>query len=359
MDFYRAKKKGSAMRQGRLLLFGVILMLILAVFVLIGSAPSVNSEPALDNILEMIAANLVEVPGGTFMMWATPDKPEKEGHWVKVEPFLIGRYEVTQREYEAVMGRNLSYFKGDPNLPVEQVSWNDTQEFIRKLNALEGEEVYRLPTEAESEYICLSGTSNKYGFSDEVGVLEEEYAWHAVNSGGRTHPVGQLKPNPWGIYDTHGNVWEWSQDWHGDYPPGTVTTPEGPSLAPFRVLRGGGYGSSTGDCRSHSRRSYSPAKMRRRDVGFRLARTIPTKVIFEQVVRDHPYLGEMVDIEGFNSLSGEEQQELISMIDRYAFLRYQAEYYEQESRATSSAYFRRAKSVKKQIKTRFGHVLKK
>jgi formylglycine-generating enzyme required for sulfatase activity len=310
------------------------------------------------SILQAIAANMVEVPGGTYMMGARRGEGKKEGHWVKVEPFLIGRYEVTQRVYKEVIGRNPSFFKGDRNLPVEQVSWADAQEFIKKLNASKGEEMYRLPTEAEWEYICLAGSTNQYGFGEDQDQLDQ-YAWYEANAQARTHPVGQLKPNPWGLYDIHGNVWEWVQDWHGDFPAGTVTTPEGQTKIQFRMLRGGGYDSPDGDCRSHNRRSYSPVNARLKSLGFRLAATIPAKVIFREAVINRPLLGDMVKEESFNSLSGWEQREFVSMIDRYAFLLDEAEYYKQESPGTSFAYSRRAKLLKKQIRERFGHVLKK
>ncbi|NIM97976.1 MAG: SUMF1/EgtB/PvdO family nonheme iron enzyme, partial [candidate division Zixibacteria bacterium] len=170
-----------------------------------------RGETVQHSILQAIAANMVEVPGGTYMMGAKPGGDKKQGHLVKVGPFLIGRYEVTQREYKAVMSKNPSFFRSDSNLPVEQVSWADAQEFIKKLNASEGEEVYRLPTEAEWEYICLASSKNEYGFGKDRDQLVQ-YAWYEVNSQKKTHPVGQLKPNPWGLYDIHGNVWEWVQD---------------------------------------------------------------------------------------------------------------------------------------------------
>ncbi len=114
------------------------------------------------------------------------------------------------------MGTDPSYFKGD-NLPVEQVSWNDTQEFIEKLNEKEGTNKYRLPSEAEWEYAARTGTSTKYSFGDDESKLGE-YEWYFNNSEGKTHDVGTKKPNPWGLYDIHGNVWEWVQDsWHTDY----------------------------------------------------------------------------------------------------------------------------------------------
>jgi formylglycine-generating enzyme required for sulfatase activity len=315
------------------------------------------AEPRAQEILEMISSNMVKVPGGTFMMWATPEKGEEKGHWVRVEPFLIGKHEVTQRKYEAVMGNNPSHFKGDLNLPVEQVSWNDAQEFIRRLNALEGAEVYRLPTEAEWEYICLADTTNDYGFCEDEAEIED-YAWLEMNSGGNTHPVGQRKANPWGLFDTHGNVWEWVQDWHGEHPPGAITEPAGLSPA-FRVLRGGAWDSPTGNCRSHTRRSYSIANARSNKFGFRLAMTIPKRVPFQEATIDYPHLGEMVDEEGFNNLKGGEQQELMGMVDRYLFFLEMAERYEEEKApSTSQDYSRRARSLKRDIESKFGHVLK-
>ncbi len=333
-------------------------LLIVGIFVLVLNGSSAEAGSAGDNIVELIAANMVKVPGGMYMMGANPGDTKKKGHWVKVEPFLIGKYEVTQGEYEAVMDKNPSHFTGDRNLPVEQISWTDAQEFIKRLNALEGEEVYRLPTEAEWEYICLAGATNVYGFcNDEEGL--GDYAWYAPNSQGRTHPVGQLKPNPWGLYDTHGNVWEWCQDWHGVYPAGAVTTPEGKFTVQFRILRGGAYDSPDGDCRSHTRRSYSSANARVRSIGFRLAGTIPTRIMFREAVKDYPYLAEMVTEEAFNILRGKEQRELIDMIDKYAFFLHEAEYYKQESPATSYSYSQKAGSLKKEIEARFGHALRK
>jgi formylglycine-generating enzyme required for sulfatase activity len=315
-------------------------------------------ETVQHSMLQKIAANMVEVPGGTYMMVARPEKDEKEGHWVKVEPFLISRYEVTQREYRAVMGKNPSFFKGDSNLPIEQVSWADAQEFIKELNVSEGEEVYRLPTEAEWEYICLASSKNEYGFGEDGDQLAQ-YAWYEANSLGKTHPVGRLTPNRWGLYDVHGNVWEWVQDWHGDFPAGAVTAAEGQPKTQFRILRGGGYDSPDGNCRSHNRRSYSPMNARVKSVGFRLARTVPTRLIFTEVLRDYPILGELVNEDGFNGLSGKEQRELMRLLDKYVFFVNEAKYYDRESPGTSLAYSRMARTVKKQIQGRFKHILKK
>ena len=153
--------------------------------------------------------------------------------------FWMGETPVTQKQWESVMGKNPSCFKGDDR-PVEGVSWEDCQEFIQKVNAklLDGQ--VRLPTEAEWEYACRAGTTTPYGGTGNL----DEMGWYGGNSGGETHPVGQKKPNAWGLYDMHGNVWEWCADWFGDYPSGSVTDPTGPSSGETRVRRGGSWSRS-------------------------------------------------------------------------------------------------------------------
>ena len=156
---------------------------------------------------------------------------EKPMHEVRIsKPFYLGKYEVTQGQWQAVMGNNPSRFKGDPNRPVEQVAWEDVQAFMRKLNAIEGGTTYRLPTEAEWEYAARAGTTTAYSFGDDPRLLGE-YAWYSENAKGKTHPVGQKKSNAWGLHDMHGNVWEWVQDWYSKpYPSGTVTESAGAGL---------------------------------------------------------------------------------------------------------------------------------
>ncbi|MDR3037724.1 MAG: formylglycine-generating enzyme family protein, partial [Candidatus Adiutrix sp.] len=192
----------------------------------------------------------------------------------------------TQEQWQTVMGSNPSNFRGQTN-PVENVSWNDVQEFIRKLNQKEqkkeGHE-YRLPTEAEWEYAARAGTKATYFFADDAKPLGNyalnttlgNYAWYKMNSEGITHPVGGKKPNPWGLYDIYGNVWEWVQDWYAEYPAGAVTDPQGPSAGVDRVYRGGSWGQWSGfnnieDCRSAYRGSLDPDNRGDFDLGFRLA----------------------------------------------------------------------------------------
>ena len=142
--------------------------------------------------------------------------------------FYLGKFLVTQAQWQAVMGNNPSHFKGDPNLPVESVSWNDCQAFIKKLNELAGTPAYRLPTEEEWEYACRAGSKTDYSLGDSSSRLRE-YAWYDENSGRKTHPVGQLRPNAWGLYDMYGNVWEWMHNKYYE------------DMTAYRAMRGGSY----------------------------------------------------------------------------------------------------------------------
>ena len=217
----------------------------------------------------------VRIEAGTFLMgsnaWYAVSSAEPV-HQVRIsKAFYLGTYAVTQGQWQAIMGTNPSRFKVDPNLPVEKVSWEDVQEFIRQLNAKEGGATYRLPTEAEWEYAARAGTTMAYSFGDDPRQLRE-YAWYGENSGDETHPVGQKKPNPWGLYDMHGNVWEWVQDWHGRYTAGTAVDPAGPSSGSSRVNRGGGWLGDASPCRSADRYGSAPG-LRLGSLGFRLLRT--------------------------------------------------------------------------------------
>lgn len=181
---------------------------------------------------------------------------------------------MTQAEYERVMEMNPSRFQGDPNRPVDSVSWKDAQEYCRRLSALPEEKesgrTYRLPTEAEWEYACRAGTCSRWCFGDEVGRLRD-YAWFSGNSGEETHPVGQKKANPWGLYDMHGNVWEWCQDSYRKYETeATLPDKRQGAAASRRVFRGGGWFDIAKFCRSACRLKTDPND-RDNVLGFRVS----------------------------------------------------------------------------------------
>ena len=208
-----------------------------------------------------VSFDMVSVAGGTFTMGATSEQggeavsDEKPTHKVTLSDYMIGKTEVTQELWQAVMGSNPSYFKGD-NLPVEQVSWNDCQEFIKKLNSLSGLN-FRLPTEAEWEYAARGGNKSKgykYSGSNDIGSV----AWYVGNSSSKTHEVATKYPNELGLYDMSGNVWEWCSDWYGSYNSGSQTNPKGPSSGSDRVCRGGGWGGNARFCRVSDRYCSDP-----------------------------------------------------------------------------------------------------
>ncbi len=248
--------------------------------------PAVAPTSDQKNITNSIGMEFVLIPVGEFDMGSPSNEAGRwnaEGpvHRVKISnAFYMGKYEVTQKQWRDVMGTNPSNFKGD-NLPVEYVSWNEVQEFIKKLNEKEGANKYRLPSEAEWEYAARAGTTTRYSFGDDESKLSD-YAWYTDNSGSKTHEVGTKKPNPWGLYDVHGNVWEWVQDkWYGNYngapTDGSVWEGDGS----VRVVRGGGWDGGAGDCRSANRNGNDPAS-RSNYVGFRLVMEINTDLIKTQ-----------------------------------------------------------------------------
>ena len=233
-----------------------------------------QNEPCTTEInINSITSQMVYVQGGTFMMGATSEQgcaaysDEKPAHRVTLSGFYIGKYEVTQSLWRAVMYYNPSRFKGD-NLPVEMVSWDDCQQFIKKLNAITGKS-FRLPTEAEWEYAARGGKQSRhfqYSGSDNL----DDVAWYGDNSNRKTYPVGTKRPNELGIYDMSGNVWEWCQDWYGSYSSDAKTDPKGPSNGSRRVIRGGCWGNSARSCRSSIRDYYAPDGCYD-DLGLRLA----------------------------------------------------------------------------------------
>jgi formylglycine-generating enzyme required for sulfatase activity len=215
-------------------------------------------------MINSIGIEFVFIPRGTFSM-GTSDVTLSKG-------FLMATAPVTHSQWQKVMGNNPSHFKENGNnCPVEQVSWKDAHQFIDKLNEMEQTKHYCLPTEAQWEYACRAGSTTQYCFGDDEKRLND-YAWYDKNSGGKTHPVKQKKPNAWGLYDIHGNVWEWCEDWYGDYPIEPVTDPTGPASGAYRVIRGGSWFFYPRNLRSAFRYFYSPGN-RNYHIGFRLLRT--------------------------------------------------------------------------------------
>jgi formylglycine-generating enzyme required for sulfatase activity len=208
---------------------------------------------------------MVLIPSGKYMRGASPGdseafNDERPPHEVVItKSFYLGVYEVTQSEWQKLMGSNPSHFKG-ARLPVESVSWNDTQEFLGKSKGL------RLPTEGEWEYACRAGTTgSRYGDLHQV-------AWYDRNSGETTHAVGGKQSNGFGLHDMLGNVWEWCSDWYGAYPGGSQVDPSGPSSGENPVFRGGAWNNFVGICRASTRGNIAPAG-RSSNLGFRVART--------------------------------------------------------------------------------------
>ncbi|MEN3333039.1 MAG: hypothetical protein V7641_2404 [Blastocatellia bacterium] len=279
-------RKTTRLRVGIALAWLVLILLVAAFFARRISVPSsippptgystgTNSPPAIspqvnteNGALKELMNGFVPLPAGEFMMGSeNGSAAEKPVHRVRLSrPFEMGKYEVTQAQWEAVMGNNPSYFKGS-NRPVEQVSWHDVQEFIEKLNALNDGYVYRLPTEAEWEYACRAGSNGDYS-----GKLDA-MAWCDNNSDQMSHPVGAKQPNAWGLYDMHGNVFEWCQDWYdNNYAESPSLDPQGPASGSFRVKRGGSWAFPAAFSRSAARDLYSPG-YRFNFLGFRLVRT--------------------------------------------------------------------------------------
>ena len=254
-----------------------------------------------------LGMEFVWCPPGTFMMGSPSNEPgrgsDETQHQVTLtQGFYMQTTEVTQGQWKRVMGNNPSHFKncGD-TCPVEEVSWNDAQEFVQKLNRMEGNRTYRLPTEAEWEYACRAGTETAL-YNGPIRILGnrnapalDPIAWYGGNScvtysGGTdcsgwsekqfscsrcgTHPVGQKASNQWGLYDMLGNVWEWCEDWYGNYPNGAVTNPTGPSSGSYRVLRGGSWPDYAGGCRSAFRLNLTPDR-RYYGLGFRVLAVRP------------------------------------------------------------------------------------
>ena len=215
-------------------------------------APPRKPVESFTDDLNGVPLEMIFVPGGAFKMGSPKGNghdDERPQHDVTVPGFYIGKYQITQAQWEAVMGKNPSHFKGDPALPVESVSWNDAKKFCEKLAQMTGK-AYRLPSEAEWEYACRAGTTGDH--AGDLGAM----AWYSNNSGGKTHPVGQKQPNAFGLYDMHGNVWEWCEDvWHDNYKDAPIDGSAwlGGGNSSLRVVRGGSWSTDEGCCRSACR----------------------------------------------------------------------------------------------------------
>lgn len=216
-----------------------------------------------------IGMKLKRIPPGSFQRDLEEGTDEKRLVEVRIaHSFDIGVFEVTQAQYQQIMGVNPSHFTG-PNLPVDSVLWFDAQEFCRRLSKKEGV-TYRLPTEAEWEYACRAGSTTEYYWGDKYRT---RYAWCEVNSEERTHEVGTREPNAWGLYDMSGNLWEWCADWYAEYPSVAVVDPIGPASGSERVLRGGAWNSYEWYVSSVVRHRNVPST--RLDIyGFRVCRTV-------------------------------------------------------------------------------------
>lgn len=227
---------------------------------------STSSTVSLSAELNKLINNMVYVSGGTFIMGGDESSDQTPTHSVTLSSYYICKYEVTQALWRAVMGSNPSKFKGD-NLPVEQVSWNDCQTFINRLNSYTGRN-FRLPTEAEWEFAARGGNYSrryKYSGSNYIG----DVAWYADNSGNRTHPVGTKQANELGLYDMSGNVWEWCSDWYGSYSSYSQSNPTGATSGFGRVERGGNWCGLARYCCSSHRSYYAPGNSFD-DLGLRL-----------------------------------------------------------------------------------------
>ena len=266
------RKREEENKARRAKLKKIILWAVVAVVAVVGvgvlmnipPSPTLGTSSYTPNIREFtvngVSFQMVEVRGGTFTMGATSEQgdandDEKPTHEVTLSDYYIGKTEVTQALWEAVMGNNPSYFQGK-SLPVENISWNDCKTFIVKLNALTGK-TFRMPTEAEWEYAARGGSKSRgYKYSGSGNI--DEVAWHKDNSEEKTHEVGTKRPNELGLYDMSGNVWEWCNDWYGDYSSASQTNPKGPDSGANRIGRGGGWWYYARGCRCSIRGDFGP-----------------------------------------------------------------------------------------------------
>jgi len=232
------------------------------------------AEDIAAEVIAFLEKEMVLIPAGKFKMGSPASEKgrsddEKQHEVTLTNPFYLGKYEVTQEQWESVMGKDPNDTKG-AKLPVTDVSWNDCQEFIKKLNA-KTNGGYRLPTEAEWEYACRAGTTTSYSFGDEITPKDANYNESQI--GRKPAIVGSYRPNAFGLYDMHGNVWEWCNDWHGYLQDGEATDPMGPSTRKGPALRGGSFANVDSVVRSSARLDYGGPHSGQDNFGFRLART--------------------------------------------------------------------------------------
>ncbi|MDR1165999.1 MAG: formylglycine-generating enzyme family protein [Deltaproteobacteria bacterium] len=249
-------------------MFRQITPLVLIAIALFSLNLDARAQP--QEVTNSIGMEFVLIQPGTFTMGSeewTDASPRRQVSITK--PFYLGKFPVTQKEWETVMGSNPSSFKGSDN-PVETISWDDARIFLAKLNALEKTERYRLPTEAQWEYAARAGATSEYILGDTIENLDD-YAWHADNSDKSTHPVGLKKPNPWGLYDMIGNVWEYQNDWHDRnyYANAPNADPIGPTDGESRISRGCSW-DFIFTCAFGYRAAFKPSSADD-DVGFRVA----------------------------------------------------------------------------------------
>lgn len=232
------------------------------------------------NFTNSIGMKFVWIPPGSFMM-GSPQEEDERGdnetqHKVTLtKGFYMGVYTVTQEQWQTVMGNNPSEFTDEKNLPVERVSWDDCQKFIEKLREKDKKQ-YRLPTESEWEYACRAGTTTPFHFGETISTDQANYNGENAYGNGKkgvyrkkTTPVGNFPANAFGLYDMHGNVFQWCQDWYGDYPQSDVTDPQGPDTGEHRVMRGGCLVFFPEGCRSAFRFRREPSN-RKNKIGFRI-----------------------------------------------------------------------------------------
>jgi formylglycine-generating enzyme required for sulfatase activity len=240
----------------RLILLAVVMMVIINI-IYTGDFVSISSEH--------LIPEMVKIEGGTFNMGSNNGgRDEKPVHSVKVNSFYMGKYELTNKEYSLY---DPSHKNNGNNLPVVNISWKDAVNYCNWLSKKTGKN-YRLPTEAEWEYACRAGTTTEYYWGNKI---DGDYCWYGKNSKWEVHPVGQKKPNVFGLYDISGNVSEWCNDWHGNYPSGVIN-PTVPSTGIDRIIRGGSFESTADNCRSACRYGFVPT-LKYTTLGFRIIRT--------------------------------------------------------------------------------------